>query len=172
MQSGLSTAVKLRSSQLQLILSAQKPEAWWNWDKDDFCLTKHKQITPNRQSICYCAPHSLKKGFLTLFYISIFIDLRRCALCHCFLYRCFSFSIFPPGNSSFDSQPFCLKTPWLSMSKSVSLRKCVIFTRVHIARLRKRRNCHVDIARPYLIFVISFTLAGFSKTKFYTQKND
>ena len=24
----------------------------------------------------------------------------------------------------------------------------------------------------YLIFVISFTLAGFSKTKFYTQKND
>ena len=25
---------------------------------------------------------------------------------------------------------------------------------------------------PYLIFVISFTLAGFSKTKFYTQKND
>ena len=25
---------------------------------------------------------------------------------------------------------------------------------------------------PYLIFVISFTLAGFFKTKFYTQKND
>ena len=24
----------------------------------------------------------------------------------------------------------------------------------------------------YLIFVISFTLAGFLKTKFYTQKND
>ena len=24
----------------------------------------------------------------------------------------------------------------------------------------------------YLIFVISFTQAGFSKTKFYTQKND
>ena len=24
---------------------------------------------------------------------------------------------------------------------------------------------------PYLIFVISFTLAGFSKTNFYTQKN-
>ena len=67
MQIGLSTAVKLRSSQLQLILSAQKPEAWWIWDKDDFCLTKHKQITPNRQSICYCAPHSLKKGFLALF---------------------------------------------------------------------------------------------------------
>ena len=25
---------------------------------------------------------------------------------------------------------------------------------------------------PYLIFVISFTLAGFSKTKFYIPKND
>ena len=25
---------------------------------------------------------------------------------------------------------------------------------------------------PYLIFVISFTQTGFSKTKFYTQKND
>ena len=29
-----------------------------------------------------------------------------------------------------------------------------------------------NLDQPYLIFVISFTQTGFSKTKFYTQKND
>ena len=43
--------------------------------------------------------------------------------------------------------------------------------------MKRRKNCEcclghslICIVDPYLIFVISFTQAGFSKTKFYTQK--
>ena len=40
-----------------------------------------------------------------------------------------------------------------------------------VNRLWRELVVHLD-SLAYLIFVISFTQTGFSKTKFYTQKND
>ena len=63
---------------------------------------------------------------------------------------------------------------WAPLSKSTEVSYQPSFIQKLIKMIlgkKDRKDCKCTV-HSYLIFVISFTLAGFSKTKFYTQKND
>ena len=49
---------------------------------------------------------------------------------------------------------------------------CIVYSMLIFWQKCKSEICQLEDGKAYLLFVISFTQTGFSKTKFYTPKND